>query len=223
MTAPTPIVINYFSDVLCVWAYIAQIRINELKKEFGQSIQINYHFTPVFGDIETRIEKGWQAKGGYLGYAKHVQETAKQFPHINLHPDVWHKNPPHSSANVHLFLKAAQLSLVEAPDNFETLVWQMRHAFFHNAIDIGTLNNQLAIAETLNLPTECIINNINNGLAIAALCRDDTHCQEHHITGSPSYLFNNGRQKLYGNIGYKILAANIHELIRQPEQQASWC
>lgn len=43
------IVIDHFSDVLCVWAYAAQIRMDELKREFGEQIQVNYHFMPVFG------------------------------------------------------------------------------------------------------------------------------------------------------------------------------
>ena len=45
-----------------------------------------------------------------------------------------------------------------------------------------------------------------------------------NIQGSPSFVLNEGRQKLYGNVGYRILEANIHELLRaQPADQASWC
>jgi predicted DsbA family dithiol-disulfide isomerase len=35
-----PIRISYFSDVLCVWAYIAQIRLDELKTTFQDKIAI---------------------------------------------------------------------------------------------------------------------------------------------------------------------------------------
>jgi len=35
-----PIRIFYFSDILCVWAYIAQIRLEELKNTFQDSISI---------------------------------------------------------------------------------------------------------------------------------------------------------------------------------------
>jgi hypothetical protein len=35
---------------------------------------------------------------------------------------------------------------------------------------------------------------------------------------------NDGRQKLYGNVGFRIIEANIQELLRAPVgDQASWC
>jgi hypothetical protein len=34
---------------------------------------------------------------------------------------------------------------------------------------------------------------------------------------------NGGRQILYGNVGYRILNANVEELLKHPEQEASWC
>jgi predicted DsbA family dithiol-disulfide isomerase len=44
-----PIRIFYFSDFLCIWADIAQIRLNELENTFQDKIAIAYHFVPVFG------------------------------------------------------------------------------------------------------------------------------------------------------------------------------
>ena len=44
------------------------------------------------------------------------------------------------------------------------------------------------------------------------------------IEGSPSLVLNQGRQKLYGNVGFRIIEANILELLRQPRaDDASWC
>ena len=121
MHTQTPVVINHFSDVLCIWAYVAQIRIDELRREYNHAIQIEYHFTPVFGDVETRINNGWASKGGSQGYAQHVQEVAAQHLHIILHPDVWQTDIPKSSANAHLFLKAAQRTEITTT-TFEKLI-----------------------------------------------------------------------------------------------------
>ena len=44
------------------------------------------------------------------------------------------------------------------------------------------------------------------------------------VKGSPTMILNQGRQKLYGNVGYRIIEANIQELLRDPHpDQASWC
>ena len=36
--------ITYFSDVLCIWAYVAQARIDAVKKKFGDTVQIKHQF-----------------------------------------------------------------------------------------------------------------------------------------------------------------------------------
>ena len=42
------------------------------------------------------------------------------------------------------------------------------------------------------------------------------------ISVSPTYVFNNGRQRLTGNVGYRIIEANVKELLEQPHKQQSW-
>ena len=63
-----PIRIFYFSDVLCIWAYIAQIRLNELKTTFQDKVEIEYHFVSVFGTAREKLENRWQDRGGLTGY-----------------------------------------------------------------------------------------------------------------------------------------------------------
>jgi hypothetical protein len=54
------------------------------------------------------------------------------------------------------------------------------------------------------------------------LCRE--LCITKWVQGSPTYILNNGRQKLFGNVGYGVIEANIMELIRSPVAgAASWC
>ena len=61
------------------------------------------------------------------------------------------------------------------------------------------------------------------GEAVAETCRDVELRDQHNIEGSPTYYLNQGRQKLYGNVGYRVVSANLRELLEQPGQQASWC
>ena len=48
--------------------------------------------------------------------------------------------------------------------------------------------------------------------------------REHHqVQGSPTFVLNQGRQKLFGNVGYRVIAANIEELLHDNAGQLSWC
>ena len=65
---------------------------------------------------------------------------------------------------------------------------------------------------------------IHDGSAYASLASDYEAAASMNIQGSPTVVLNDGRQKLYGNVGYRILEANIQELLRSPTpDQASWC
>jgi hypothetical protein len=83
-----PIRIFYFSDALCVWDYIAQVRLDELKTTFGDKISIEHHFVPVFGNAHEKLATRWRDRGGLPGYSDHVREVADKFTHVTVHPDV---------------------------------------------------------------------------------------------------------------------------------------
>jgi len=227
--------IAYFSDVLCVWAYTAQIRLDELKRRFGDRIRLSYHFIPVFGCTEQRVGEGWREQGGYAAFGEHVRSVCSQFPHVQISDRVWQGEVPASSSSSHLFLKAVQLleqrgQVSAAPQAqfdgrscFEELAWRLRLAFFRDACNVSDLHCQLELAAQLSLPLAELRGLIDQGEAMAALCRDIELRDQFKVEGSPSYVLNEGRQKLYGNVGYKVIAANVEELLNRPEGQASWC
>lgn len=223
--------IYHFSDILCVWAYIAQIRIDELKRKFGRNLEIKYYYLPVFGDVETFLKKNWGDKGGVEAYNKHVLSIANEYSHVKVNKDIWLLNQPTTSINCHLMLKAIQLVEIEGDLNIledgttalEAFAWELRLAFFRDADDISNYNLQLAIAEKLKFPIDKIEEKIRNGEAYVALYRDYQLKSEYQVKGSPTLMFNEGRQLLYGNVGFNLIESNIRELLRQPENQASWC
>ena len=235
MQPDTTVRVDYYSDILCVWAYVAQIRLDELKHHFGDAIQINYHFMPVFGATQKRIAAGMKDKGGFGFMNKHICQVCSDFPHVELNPDVWLKVQPQSSAQTHLFIKAAQLLVDKgvvadsaSGDYFgrtgvEELIWRSRVAFFRDCQDVSDFNVLYRLAEPLGFSREQIEPLLMNGEAMAALCIDKDLCEQNKVEGSPTFILNEGRQKLYGNVGYKILETNVHEVINRPYNQASWC
>ncbi len=223
-----PIRIFYFSDILCVWAYIAQIRLEELKAAFPDNIEIDYHFVPVFGNVREKLENGWRDRGGLDGYSNHVKETASKFEHISVHPDIWTQELPASSVSAHLFLRAVQLlevkGLVPKSDRvLEKTAWTFRKEFFTKLRNVGDRKVQFAIAQDLGLPVDVIKNIIDNGEAYAQLSKDAELVKEHNVTVSPTLIFNEGRQRLNGNVGYRVIEANIRELLHNPAGEQSWC
>ncbi|MDH5360341.1 MAG: DsbA family protein [Gammaproteobacteria bacterium] len=231
----SPMRIQYFTDVLCVWAYLAQIRLDELSKHYGNEIEISYHFIPIFGCTAQRIGEGWKEKGGFEGFSRHTHEVCEAYPYVHLHEDVWKRDAPKTSAACHFFLKSVQLledkGLISSESQpqydgktiFEEAVWRTRLAFFQDAKDVAQLEVQLQIARSLSLPEETIVAQMHNGEAMAELCRDIELRDEFKVEGSPTYILNEGRQKLYGNVGYRIIEANVQEILKQPGNQTSWC
>jgi len=229
------ITIDYFSDVLCVWAYGGQIRLDELQQEFAGEILVRQRFMSLFADTWTRIGEGWKDKDGFAGFGRQMQEVCAQWEHTRVHPDVWSACRPTSCTTSHVFLKAVSLCLgleqadedlnPEARGVFDKLVAQTRTAFFEQAKDISSLPVLLDLLGATGIPAASVVEMIENGEAYAALHRDEQLIKTHGVLGSPTYVFNEGRQLLYGNVGYRIIASNLRELmsLHRVEGEPSWC
>lgn len=216
-----PIIIDYYSDILCVWAWIAHRRLEELERQFGDTIMLRRHYVDIFGDCAQKISGQWADRGGYTGFAEHLQHACQPYDHAPIHARLWLDVKPTTSANAHLFIKAVQL--LHGEQAGADFARQLRQAFFVHAKDISQQSVLLTQAEHLSLDMPGLKSVMENGLAIAALTTDYRQAASQGIKGSPSLVFNQGRQTLYGNVGYRILQANIEELLKSPATEASWC
>lgn len=213
--------LTYFSDVLCIWAYIAQARIDEVERQYGQQVDVDYRFCSVFADTRHKMATVWNDRGGYEGFADHLQDVGSQFDHIKLHPGIWRECRPLSSTPAHLTLKAAQQ--VSATQS-EQLLHNIRQAFFERALDISNNDILEQLLEETQIPVEPIRKVFRSGEAHALLEGDLREKEALKISGSPTFVLNEGRQKLYGNVGYGVIEANIKEVLKSPNAgAASWC
>jgi protein-disulfide isomerase-like protein with CxxC motif len=187
----------------------------------------------VFGNTAAKITSTWRGKGEYAGFNQHLRKVALQFPHIEVHPDIWLETRPPTSTSAHLFMMAVQQwqherkreGQGESPASiFEKVVWAFRCAFFRDGRDIARWDVQCELAEALGVDIEAIEKCIHDGTAFARLAADYQDADKMRIEGSPTFVLNEGRQKLYGNVGFRVIEANIQELLRAPAgDQASWC
>jgi len=216
-----PVQIDYFTDVLCVWAWIAQARLDELNRQWGDQIQVRHRFVDIFGDCFRKIPRQWGESDGFEKFGEHVAASAADFEHCEVNPDIWTKVRPSSSMQSHQVLKA--IELLAGPDVMADMALRIRRAFFIDAVDISDLDVLLEIAEEASLDRQTLRETFRTGSAIATLSTDLREAAELGVRGSPTWVLNDGRQLLYGNVGYRILSANIEELLKHPGTEASWC
>jgi predicted DsbA family dithiol-disulfide isomerase len=218
--------INYFSDVLCIWAYISNVRIEELHHSYPEEIEFSNSFFHVFGFALEKLENNWQDKGGLAAYDKHISEVAEKFEHIEVKPNVWSLTQPKSSMPAHLYLSAIKhlerLGQLEK-QSLSKAMWQFRLSFFREGMDISSFSILESIANNMHLPITEIRSTIDSGIAHAELAKDLFQAQSLNVNVSPTLIFNEGRQKLAGNVGYRVIEANIKELLNHPKNQKSWC
>lgn len=216
-----PLVIEYYSDILCVWAWIAQRRNEELQQQWGDNIEIRHHYINLFGDTYQRMETQWHDKGGFDGFAKHTIEAVSPYDNAPVSDKTWRSVRPKTSANAHLVIKAVEVT--HGKQDAINFALALRKAFFTDAIDIGEMAVLKALAKQCGFKTEAVRLVISTGEAMALLMRDYQNANRLGITGSPSWVINDGRQTLFGNVGYRVLNANVEELLKQPQNEASWC
>jgi predicted DsbA family dithiol-disulfide isomerase len=218
--------ISYFTDALCVWAYISQVRIDELKANFKDAVEIDCRYFHVFGNVANKIDAVWKERGGLPTYRRHVCEIVEKFGHVEIHEQTWKAEVPKSSMPAHLFLCAirqAEASASCEPGSGDRAAWAVREAFFRGGRDISQARVLFEIAESLGFSAGGIENAIASGVAHAALAEDLELARAQSVAASPTLLFNEGRQRLTGNVGYRIIEANIRELLEGTPGQLSWC
>jgi predicted DsbA family dithiol-disulfide isomerase len=150
-----------------------------------------------------------------------VAASAAKFEHCEVNPAIWTTTRPQSSAPAHLLLKA--VDTLAGQDIVETVATRIRRAFFIDALDISNMSVLLELAEEELVDGASLRETLRDGRAAAGLSTDLRDAAEQGVKGSPTWVLNEGRQLLYGNVGYRILNANIEELLKNPGNEASWC
>lgn len=222
----TTVTISHFSDVLCVWAYISQIRVAELEANYPSEVGFDYHYLHLFGDVDGKLAAQWADRGGAAGYAEHVREAAAGFDHVRLHENVWLEHRPKSSLPAHLLICAARVLERDVPaarGAARRLDTAVRRAFFEDNADVSDGGVLRGVAGREGLDVAALERRLASGEAHARFAADLQLAEKVRVRASPTLAFNDARQVLTGNVGYRVIEANVTELLRAPGDRQSWC
>jgi predicted DsbA family dithiol-disulfide isomerase len=216
----------YWSDPLCIWAFVAQDKLNRVRAQFGDDIQLNLHIVPVFGSIPHRFREGsWKAPG-VEGRIASMQRIALEHTGQEITCQVWRDDPPASSWTPGAAFKAVQLMVAadKAPEGCElAYLERMREWFFLENRNIARRDVQLALAESLGIPRAPLEACRDNGQAFAALWEDHQERERLKLRGSPTWLLAEDRAELFGNFPYELLEASIKALLAGVDPGGSRC
>lgn len=217
--------IDYWSDPLCIWAYVAEDKLRRLEARFGDRVHLRWRVVPVFGSVSERFRTGVWA-GGPPGKRDLTVRVARRFGHDEVDGAVWVDDPPASS-----WAPAAAFEAVRAlvasgalPDGADG-AWlrALRHAFFVDDRNVARRDVQREVATALGLPWDAIAAGLDDGTALAAVWSAHEERQRLGIQGSPTWVFDGGRAVLYGNVHEGVLGGTVEELLRGEEAGASRC
>lgn len=218
--SPTPhkrIPLGYWSDPFCIWAYAAEPQLDRILAQHGAVLDLSYRIVPVFGSMPERFRSGAWAAGGPAGRAEACRRIAWEHRGTELSGEVWLRDPPTSSWAAGAAAKA--VCALEAREEIPAgrggaYVRGLRDWFFERDRNTARRGEQLALAESLEIPRAPLEALLDDGTALALLWEDHAERERLRLQGSPTYVFDGGRAQLYGNFNYAILDATILELAR---------
>ncbi len=225
MASPEKLSFSYWSDPLCIWAFLAQDKLDRIVDEFGPRLAIETRIVPVFGSIPWRFTKGPWSKEGVEGRMEATRRAARELGHPEVSGACW-KSMPATSWAPSAAVKAVDMLEREhaAPaGSTRALLRDIRAAFFVDNRNIAHRSVALEVAESHSLERGSIEQKLDDGSALAAVWEDHEAREQLKIQGSPTYLFDGGRARLYGNFSYGILHSTIEELLRGIKPDGSDC
>ncbi len=226
MTNGKRVEFSYWSDPLCIWALVAQPKLDRLLADLGQHLVADYRIVPVFGSVPWRFRHGPWKDEGVDGRVATTRRIAEEAGRTDITGECWRKAAPASSWAPAMAIKAvcALDSLGDVPSGSGARYHRgLRERFFVGEEDVARREVQLRLAEEHGLPRAPIERRLDDGTALAALWEDHLEKERLKIQGSPTYVFDGGRAMLYGNFDYSILRSTALELVRGMSSGCSTC
>ena len=221
-----PIAFEYWSDPLCIWAFVSEPRLQGVLRDRAELLRVTHRLVVVFGSVPWRFREGPWVEPGPAGRAVATRTIAQRFGRDDVTGQVWTDDAPASSWAPAAAIKAAfaqEAAQESATGSAEAYQCALRDAFFVDNRNIARRRVQLEVAEALGLRVADLEQRLDDGAALAAVWEDQRRKDERYIQGSPTYVFDDGRALLYGNVAPGILEHTVDELLRGLNPGGSRC
>ncbi len=219
---------DYWTDPLCIWAYVAQPKLDHLHERFGDQIAVRTRIVPVFGSVPHRLRSGsWALKGVEGRVAVTARVAREHGPEgCNVDGTVWRTDCPTSSWAAGMAAKGVGL-LEErgdiGPRGMSGYLVEMRRRFFEENLNVARRDAQLALAADLGIDPDALAATLDDGSALAALFEDHQDREQQRVQGSPTYVFDGGRTMIYGNFDASVLEATVEAYVKGQQPGGSLC
>jgi predicted DsbA family dithiol-disulfide isomerase len=217
---------SYWSDPLCIWALVAQTKLDRVLAELGTHVVVDYRIVPVFGSVHWRFKDGPWAKEGLDGRVAATRRIAERCGRMDVTGECWRKAAPASSWAPAAAIKAVfaiEARAEIAAGSGARYQRALRERFFVNEDNTARRDVQLSVAEADGVPRAPIERTLDDGSGLAAVWEDHNEKERLRIQGSPTYVFDGGRAMLYGNFDYGMLRSTVEELVRGSHPGSSAC
>ena len=67
---------EYWSDPLCIWAFVAQSKLDHVTSTWREHVRVHHRIVPVFGSVPQRFRDGVWASSGPAGKAETTRAVA---------------------------------------------------------------------------------------------------------------------------------------------------
>lgn len=221
-----PLAVTYWTDPLCIWAYLAQDKVDRLVARFGTQVELRSRVVPVFGNLPARFASGPWAAAGPEGRAASTRKVATEHGHPEVSARGFVDDLPASSWAPGAVAEA--VGMLEADGQVRhgasgEVLQALRKAFLVDDLNIARREVQRRVVEALELPWEAVALRLDDGSALAAVVQADEDRRAAKVQGSPTWVFDGGRAMLYGNVSEGVLQATVAELLAGAAAGCSDC
>lgn len=80
---------EYWTDPLCIWAYVGEAKLQHVLRNWGDRLEVRYRMIPIFGSLPRRFSTGVWSGTGREGRAEATRRIAREQSGVDLSGAIW--------------------------------------------------------------------------------------------------------------------------------------